>query len=69
MVIRLIIYEKNILKIYYYKTLLRIDQNEVVVYLKKAILKVDGINLKINYYEKEELHICGLINNIHFDYV
>ena len=69
MVIRLIIFENNILKIYYYKTLLRIDSSEVIIYCKKYILKISGSKLKINYYEKEELHISGLIEDIKFDYV
>ena len=61
------LYEKNTLKLYYYKTLLRIDPCEIVVLYAQYFLHIVGNGLCVSFFEREELHITGNIQYIRME--
>lgn len=61
----MLIINKNLLRIQNYKTILTSTEKEISVILDKKI-KITGKNLKIIFFEKEEIIIQGDILNITF---
>lgn len=47
-----------------YKTILKADENLIVIRLCDAVLSVCGCNLKINELSKNTIKICGIIKSI-----
>ncbi len=62
------IYENGVLKVYYYRTLTRIDPHEIVIYYSQYNLLIEGQNLSLSFFEKDELHIIGEIVNIKMEH-
>lgn len=61
----MLIINKNLLRIQNYKTILTSTEKEISVIFDKKI-KITGKNLKIIFFEKEEIIIQGDILNITF---
>ena len=52
------------LKIQNYKKILQYTQKEMVILLDQKILHVKGENLNIDYFNEDEMCICGHIKSI-----
>ena len=57
---------KNIVKIQKYQKLLSVNDYEISILLFNKKIKINGKDLIINYFEKEEINIKGNITNIEF---
>lgn len=67
MVIRMFIYENGVLKIFYYRNLTHIESTEIVVYFNSFVLLIKGLNLRVAFFEKNELHVMGNITAIEME--
>jgi uncharacterized protein YqkB len=56
------------LAIHYYKELKSVDNNKIDILMKDYKIVLLGDNLLVDYFEKDELHIKGIIKEIKFDY-
>ncbi len=61
----MLIINKDLLRIQNYKTILTSTEKEISIILDKKI-KIAGNNLKIIFFEKEEIIVKGNILNITF---
>lgn len=58
------IYENGVLKIFYYRNLTHIESTEIIVYFNSFILFIKGHNLRVAFFEKNELHVMGNISEM-----
>ena len=58
-------YDSNILKIGDYLRILSLKDNNILLIMKtKEKIEINGVNLAISYYDKEEVIIEGRVNFI-----
>lgn len=56
----------NKVKIQGYQKLLKVSDNEIVFMIFKKTVFVEGIDLSLSYFEKDEFELIGTINSITF---
>ena len=62
-------YDSNILKIGDYLRILSLKDNNILLIMKtKEKIEINGVNLAISYYDKEEVIIEGRVNFIKIIY-
>lgn len=64
----MIVIDKNEIKIINYERLISIDEKELVLIMEKTFIYIYGRNLLINYYDKYELRIKGIIEKVEYKY-
>lgn len=47
-----------------YKSILKISEDEIVVLINKKTVFIKGVDMYINYFEKDEFEVKGKINKI-----
>lgn len=47
-----------------YKSILKISDDEIVVLINKKTVFIKGVDMYINYFEKDEFEVKGKINKI-----
>jgi sporulation protein YqfC len=57
---------KNQLRIENFKTILEYDEDKAKIRTRDGIVYVTGSNLKVNYFNCEEIKITGIIQEIKF---
>lgn len=57
----------NKVKIQGYQKLLKVSDNEIVFMIFKKTVFVEGIDLSLSYFEKDEFEVIGTINSITFN--
>lgn len=67
MVIIMFIYENGVLKILYYRNLTHIESSEITIYFSSFILLIKGHDLRVAFFEKNELHVIGNIKAIEME--
>lgn len=56
----------NKVKIQGYQKLLKVSDNEIVFMIFKKTVFVEGVDLSLSYFEKDEFEVIGTINSITF---
>lgn len=64
----MIVIDKNEIKVINYERLISIDEKELILIMKKTFVYIYGRNLLINYYDKYELRIKGIIEKVEYKY-
>ena len=49
-----------------YRGILKYSSEEVKIQAKEGIIRILGSNLIIEYYSNEDMHVKGLIKEVHF---
>ncbi len=49
-----------------YRGILKYTRNEVKIQAKEGIIQILGNNLLVEYYSNEDMHVKGLIKEVHF---
>ena len=62
------VYENGILKVIGYKKLISVDENQIIIDMKNIILSVIGINLTICFFDKNEIDVKGIIEDVRLGY-
>ncbi len=62
------VYENGILKVVGYKKLISVDENQIIIDMKNIILSVIGINLTICFFDKNEIDVKGIIEDVRLGY-
>ena len=56
----------NKVKIQGYQKLLKVSDNEIVFIIFKKTVFIEGIDLSLSYFEKDEFEVIGTINSVTF---
>ncbi len=62
------VYENGVLKVVGYKKLISVDENQIIIDMKNIILSVIGINLTICFFDKNEIDVKGIIEDVRLVY-
>ena len=62
------VYENGVLKVIGYRKLISVDENQIIIDMKNIILSVIGINLTICFFDKNEIDVKGIIENVRLGY-
>lgn len=62
--ISLFVYEENKFQVTKFQRIFLVDEKEVSFFYPHYLLRIKGKNLSLSFYEKEEAHVEGKIEQI-----
>lgn len=61
-------YEAGILTLCGYQKVLLVEETSCVIAFPHYLLRIDGLQLRLIYYAKEEVQLAGVLHSLKFDH-